>query len=102
MESFDDVELIAVRMAVAVEPSFFVEADGIHHQSVTLPFSDRVAHIGGSDVTGMRAAIRENLANGVVIFENHDDFFGGLHDLKRKRLEVDSRRAGREAVPQNR
>jgi len=102
LESLGNVQLIAMRPSRAIEPAFVIEADGVHNQSVAFPMADGITHVTGRDVVGMFAPVSENMAHGMVIFVEQDDFFRSLHDLYGKGLQINSRNARRITFGDNR
>src|ERR1700733_8842218 len=93
LEALNHVQLIAMRMADAIEPGFFVEANRVDDKSIPIPMTDRIAHIRQTDVIAIRmlARIDKNVAYSVVILIKDKDLFRSLYDLQRKRLQIDSR-----------
>src|ERR1700722_10839685 len=89
-----------MRMADAIEPGFFVEANRVDDKRIPITMTDRIAHIRQTDVTAIRmlAPIDKNVAYGVVILIKDYDLFRSLYDLQRKRLQVDSRHARRKTI----
>ena len=98
-ESFCDVQRIAVCVAAVVKPRLFVDADGIDHQSVTLPFPDRIPEPRGIGVFRQRAAVSENLPMLIEFLVEHHGFPQRLDDLERDvRNQHGIRHAMRQAV----
>src|SRR6185369_1339363 len=57
LETFDGVQLIAVRVTDGIDARAPVEPDGIDNQRVAFPASDRVAKPGGIEVLRMRPSV---------------------------------------------
>ncbi len=95
LEPFDQVNVVAVRIAVKIEPAFFREGDGIHNESVTLPFADRVAHPGGRGIRGMASPVGPDLAPFMLALEEHESSFRRLKNFKRLRKKQDAWNPGR-------
>src|ERR1700733_9415835 len=93
-----------MRMADAIEPGFFVEANRVDDKSIPIPMTDRIAHIRQTDVIAIRmlAPIDKDVADGVVILIKDKDLFRSLYDLQWKRLQVDSRHARRKTFGNHR
>src|ERR1700722_2707631 len=89
VKALDDVKLIAVRTANAIEPCLVVKAHCVHDENVAVPAADGMAHVGGRDVLGMLATIGENVADGMIMLVKQNDFLRSLYHLHRNRLEVD-------------
>src|SRR5579863_3233890 len=91
--TLDDVKLLGVRMADAIEPKLVVESHRVYNERVSLPFAPGIAEPTGIEVLGMGAAVHEDLAVGMhVSFDQEDDQLGSLDNLERKwRLARDAR-----------
>jgi len=50
------MQILAVEVAVAIEPGLIVETDGVHHERVAFPAARGIAHIGGIEILRMRPA----------------------------------------------
>ena len=84
-------------VAVPVEPCFLIEARGVDDERIAFPFPNRIPHVCGGNIGRVRASIHKDLPDRVIIFVKDNYFLGSLHKLKRKWLQVDSWRAGRQA-----
>src|SRR5579864_380899 len=82
-------------MTSPVNPGRVVKSDGVHHQRVAFPMTDRIAEPSGTQRRVVRTAIRPDLADIVVELENHEHPSGTLDDFHREWMKVDSRHAGR-------
>src|ERR1700758_3519699 len=89
------MHLIAIRMANSIQPQFAIQADRVYNESVSLPMANGVTVIAWCHVGWMLAAVDKDMAHAVIVFEEFDYFFGSLHDLHRKELQIDVRHTGR-------
>src|SRR5262245_9620753 len=61
------MELLGVRMASEIEPELVVEADGVDHQRVAFPPTDRVTIPGGVRIFRVLAAVHEDLTEAMDV-----------------------------------
>src|ERR1700674_2153027 len=78
-----------MRMAADIQPGLVIEARGIDNESVSLPFSNGVAHPRGVGIFQMFPSIGENLAHVVFVFEVHDRAARDLEEFNRVRVGID-------------
>src|SRR5437879_5258871 len=102
LEPLDDVQLITVGTAGAIEPSLIIETNCIHNQSIAFPAANRIAHISRSEVVGMLAPVGKDMADRMVIFIQNHDLFRSLYELQWEGLQIDSRHAWRVTLRDNR
>src|SRR5579863_10712858 len=95
--ALDDVKLIAVRMADAVEPGLVVEIYGVGDKRVSLPMADGVPHPQRAKARVVLAPVGKDLMTDGVIFKKHDHFMGSLDHLHREGMQEDARIARRRA-----
>src|SRR5580658_5868204 len=88
MEAFGHVQSFAMWIAELIQPGLVVETDGIHHQRVAFPFTNRVTQPTGIWVLGKLAAVGEDLAIEVECLIKDDDQSRSLENLERHRSGV--------------
>ena len=59
-EAFDQMQLLRMRRSFPVDPEFFIEADGVHHQTVAFPAAHGMAVVTGFQVLRVRASVHVN------------------------------------------
>ena len=80
------------------QPGLVVEADHIHHQGVTLPAPDRIAHVAREEIVRMLRVQRNHSKEAHVLIKKHD-LLRRVDDLYGKeRHIVRPRQPGRETV----
>src|SRR5262245_23177719 len=96
--SLGDVQLFAMRHALAVQPRLVIEPDRVDDQNVAFPFRDRVAHPERLQIYGVPAAVQEQLPLAVhIAFIQNDDERRRLNELLRKGR--NSRYSGGKTMP---
>src|SRR5207302_10000206 len=83
LKSLDQMKLVTVLMTSRVEPCPVVQANGVHDERVSFPFSDGIAEPCGVHVFWMTAPVRVDDAKRVLVLETDGRYGGGLNDLKR-------------------
>src|SRR5213592_4050070 len=91
VEPLRHVQCVGTRHTGAIDPILLVEPGRLDYKRISIPTTNRVAHIGGIGVPGKLTAVRENLAPGLNGFEkDHSDFehghienFEGIRGQKR-------------------
>src|SRR5258706_14715281 len=97
--AFHNVQFLAVWMAVVIEPGFIVESDGVNDERISLPLSDRIAHPCGRQILGMLPAVREDLADEVMVLKQHDHLARALQDFHwLASYQINAWHAGRKTV----
>src|SRR5690349_10597660 len=97
-DALDDVQLVRMREASAVDPGLFVKADGVNDQRVSLVPANRIPHPGQFRVPGMLAPIGEDLADMVIELEIFKHTTGSLNHLQREGLNINPGHAGGKAT----
>src|SRR5438477_4780722 len=82
-EALGETQRVAMGVTAIVEPGVIDDADRVDHESVALPFADRVPEPGGNAVVGKAAAVVENLAIVNRFVEEDQDDSGRLDELPR-------------------
>src|SRR5690348_8199633 len=72
-----------VAMRHAIEHSLVIKANTLDDQRIALPFAHGISKVGGIRVLGKRSPIHPDFAEGVRVFEKHEDALRCLNDLKR-------------------
>ena len=67
--ALDDVELLGVRRAAAIEPELVVEADRIDDERVAFPVTDRVSEPRGNKTLRVLAAVHADDTVSAVIHQ---------------------------------
>src|SRR2546425_1580758 len=88
-----------MRMAVIVEPCFFVNAHCIDNQSVSVPFANGISVPGGIALLRQRTSVSEYLPVRVVGLEQHHKESWNLNDFTRSEVTVEVRHTVRETLP---
>src|SRR4029077_13461563 len=92
------VQLIAVRMACAVDPAFVVDPDGVDNESVALPLTDRVSKPRVAQVGVMRPSVSPDLTDEVIKLVDQHHPARALNDLHGKGLKINPRRSRRKTA----
>src|SRR5206468_2282125 len=82
-EAFGEMQGVAMGVTAIVEPGVIDDADRVDHQSVALPFADRVPEPGGYAIVGEATAVGENLAIVNRFVEEDQDDSGRLDEFPR-------------------
>src|SRR5580704_10434942 len=85
-------------MSKRIEPTLVVQTDGVNNKSISFPFANGIAHPRRLEVLGMAPPVGPDLAPHALVFEEHENAFGSLHDLKWLRPVKNSRDTGRIAA----
>ena len=92
--AFDNMELVAVKIARIVEPCLRLEVGHIHDERVSFPSSPGVSHVKLDSFVVVRTAIREDHAIGVDMLVHDYNAVLVLEDLERFGQQCRSGNAG--------
>src|SRR5579872_3081365 len=93
------MQILGMRMAVIVEPSLVVKTHRVHDERISLPPAYRVAHPGGIQILGMLSPVGVDIANIMVVLEEHQYTARDIRNLHRLASnEIDPRNAGWKAL----
>src|SRR6267154_3960851 len=92
------VQLLAVGMPISIEPALVIQSDRVDDKSISLPLANGIAHPGGFRVLGMTPPVGPDLAPDALVFEEHENAVGSLHNLKWLGPVKNSRDTGRIAA----
>src|SRR5579872_6574409 len=76
------MDLIAVRIAVKIEPALVVQPDGVHDERVAIPLAGGISHPGAGEVLRMAAPVGPDLAPLVFALKKHESPLGRLKNFK--------------------
>src|SRR5262249_5582476 len=99
VESLDDVQGVAVRMAAIIEPRLFLDADSIDDQRISFPFADRVSVPRWVPLGRQWPSIGEYLSVGMVGLEQHHEQSRLVDDFTRREVAIEVRDAVRKTAP---
>src|SRR5437867_12708889 len=67
------MKLLGMRRSISIEPEFFIEADRVHNQRVSLPVTDGMSVIARFEIRRMRTSIHKNGSETMRPADVHDE-----------------------------